>query len=127
MYPLTEITLARFVAKIEFGDGHGCWLWTGARQSRGYGSIGHGPRGAVRTFLAHRVAYEWFVGPIPDGLQIDHVCHNLDSTCAGGTTCAHRLCVNPDHLEIVTGGQNVWRSGEWGQIALASRFEQVAS
>lgn len=109
-YPLTETTLGRFVAKVDFGDGRGCWRWTGARQSRGYGSIGFGPRGALRTFLAHRVAYAWFVGPLEDGLTVDHTCHNADKACPGGPSCEHRRCVNPDHLELVDGDENSRRA-----------------
>ncbi len=66
----------------------GCWLWIGSMNPvTGYGYASTGHRGSSR--LAHRVAYEAFVGPIPDGLHIDH-------------RCRMRLCVNPDHLEAVT-------------------------
>lgn len=83
---------ARFEAKINrSGD---CWLWTGAVQSSGYGSFGHGGR----TYLAHRVSYELHVGPIADGLTIDHLCRQ-------------RLCVRPDHLEPVALAENVRRGG----------------
>lgn len=70
----------------------GCWLWQGAITSAGYGTT------AVegRTRGAHRVAYEAFVGPIPPGLQIDHLCRV-------------RHCVNPDHLEPVTSLENTLR------------------
>jgi hypothetical protein len=61
------------------------------------------------NLLAHRVSYEKFHGPIPQGMQIDHTCHNeaarLD-LCAGGKTCIHRLCVNPGHLMAVSHRQN---------------------
>lgn len=88
----------RFAKKRTEGAPDECWLWRGAIQTRGYGSFGF--RGKVE--LAHRSAYELFVGPIPDGLTIDHTCHN-DSGCRStGKDCLHRRCVNPAHLEPVT-------------------------
>ena len=69
-----------------------CWLWTGTIAHTGYGQIGD--RG--QSLLAHRVSYQMFKGPIPDGLQIDHLCRN-------------RWCVNPDHMEPVTLVINVER------------------
>lgn len=79
----------RFMTFVEV-DAAGCWLWTGARMKNGYGRFGLGD-GTTR--FAHRVAYELFVGPIPDGLVIDH-------------TCAVKQCVNPAHLEAVTNAEN---------------------
>lgn len=67
----------------------GCWLWTGARLSNGYGRLGNE--------LAHRLVYEMLVEPIPDGLTIDHLCRV-------------RLCVNPMHLEPVTYSVNTSRA-----------------
>ena len=70
----------------------GCWLWLGTL-SGGYGKIdtnGHG------TNVAHRINYEHFIGPIPDGLTLDHKCR---------TKC----CVNPFHLEPVTAAENTRR------------------
>lgn len=69
-----------------------CWLWTGATSEKGYGHFGAGGR----SRLAHRVAYELIVGVIPEGLTIDHLCRV-------------RNCVNPDHLEPVTGAENTRR------------------
>lgn len=71
----------------------GCWLWTGTINRRGYGAI------SVRgeTKMAHRVVYEREVGPIPAGMQIDHLCRN-------------KACVNPAHLEPVTGSENCLRA-----------------
>jgi hypothetical protein len=46
--------------------------------------------------------YEVVFGPIPEGLEIDHTCHNVSTSCGGGPTCKHRRCVNPAHLEAVT-------------------------
>lgn len=77
----------------------GCWLWLGYCLPNGYGRIAQGhsnPR------YVHRVAYELLVGPIPDGLLLDHECHNTDLRCLGGDSCGHRRCWNPAHLETVT-------------------------
>lgn len=66
-----------------------CWVWTAATNSTGYGCVGI----EGRRYLAHRVAYQALVGPIPEGLTIDHLCFN-------------KLCVNPEHLEPVTAAEN---------------------
>jgi len=87
--------LERFTAKVEKTDG--CWLWMGyinPKPGKGYGTFYDGKK-AVR---AHRWAYENFVGPIPEGLQLDHLCRV-------------RHCVNPSHLEPVTARENI-RRGE---------------
>ena len=52
-------------------------------------------------WYAHRLAYTLFVGPIPEGTEVDHQCHNRDAECRGGDTCPHRKCCNPAHLEAV--------------------------
>lgn len=81
----------RFDEKVE-KQADGCWRWVGAIQKAGYGCLWNGER----VCLAHRIAYELFVGPIPDGKEIDHLCRN-------------RWCVNPLHMEPVTGHENNMR------------------
>jgi hypothetical protein len=73
----------------------GCWEWIASKKSHGYGQF----RFRRRNDNAHRVAYILAVGPIPEDLQIDHLCRN-------------RACVNPEHLEPVTAAVNTWRSAQ---------------
>lgn len=74
-----------------------CWEWTGARSNTGYGHFFvDGGRAEPKTRGAHRVAWELLIGPIPEGLVLDHLCRN-------------RGCVNPDHLEPVTDQVNMRR------------------
>lgn len=87
---------------------NGCWHWTGGLVLEGYGQCRI--PGARNTQRAHRVVYQLVVGPIPAGLDLDHVCHNVDLACSGGYTCKHRRCVNPSHLEPVTRAVNLRRS-----------------
>lgn len=88
-----------------------CQQWNGtlsAGKNGGYGTITMGgKKGKVKK--AYRVAYEWAKGPIPDGMTIDHLCHNKDGECPGGRACQHRRCVNPDHLEAVPSAVNTSR------------------
>lgn len=79
-----------------------CWLWrTTASTQNGYPQF----RNGRRMVLAHRFAYEDTIGPVPEDLELDHLCHN-QSGCAGGPTCPHRKCVNPAHLDPVTNDEN---------------------
>lgn len=71
--------------------GH-CWTWRGAPNCNGYGRI----RISGQDNMAHRVTYELANGPIPAGLQVDHLCRN-------------RMCVRPSHLEAVTQRINLLR------------------
>jgi HNH endonuclease len=93
--PLEE----RLWTRIDKTDG--CWLWKG-HLSNGYGCIGEGGRKG-RDLLVHRVVYELLRGPIPHGLELDHLCRD-------------RACCNPDHLEPVPHRENSRRSptiGRW--------------
>jgi hypothetical protein len=81
----------RFWRKLSLGEG--CWEWLAGLTMDGYGQF-H-PRRGFPTH-AHRYSYDLLVGPIPDGLDVDHLCRN-------------RKCVNPDHLEPVTVKVNILR------------------
>jgi hypothetical protein len=93
----------KFVDQSQGPDG--CWLWTGALR-RGYGTFWLNRR----NVSSHVLAYETLVGSIPDGWQIDHLCHDA-RTCKLSETCPHRACVNPAHLRAVTAQDNTLRSG----------------
>lgn len=87
-----NLTLAERVFRRIQRAPSGCWEWTGAREALGYGRFWLNGRMAY----AHRVVYELLVEPIPDGLQIDHLCRNA-------------CCVNPSHLDVVTQRENLRR------------------
>jgi len=82
----------KIAARIEVSE-NGCWIWQGALNSKGYGSVGNGEGSSS---LTHRVMYEAHVGPIPEHLQIDHLCRV-------------KACCNPAHLEAVTQQENIRR------------------
>lgn len=102
---MDDATLARFLAKVRILPS-GCWQWLGKANDNNYGYFWLDGK----SQLAHRVSYRHFVGPIPDGFEIDHKCHTNDRTCPGGVTDAHRMCVCPDDLEAVPGYTNIMRS-----------------
>lgn len=82
-----------------------CWLWLGRLDIGGYGLFGSQGRKSVRV---HRKSWEEATGRSAEGLELDHVCHSLDMTCAGGK-CIHRRCLNPQHLEPVGHRENQLR------------------
>lgn len=84
----------RFWPKVTMTVG-GCWVWRAALNTQGYGSFFAGPdRGVVG---AHCFAYELMIGPVPPGLELDHLCRN-------------RRCVCPLHMDPVTHDENVQRA-----------------
>lgn len=82
----------RFWAKVDKDGPNGCWIWKGATTNEGYGEFWV----VDRVVRAHRYAYELIIEPIPEGMTIDHLCRNTS-------------CVNPEHMEVVTGHQNILR------------------
>lgn len=89
-----------------------CWTWTGSVSKDGYGRI-YVPRPRYPMVKVHRVAFELMVGPIPEGLYIDHLCHNGDPLCPSAGDCFHRRCVNPAHLEAVDRRENNLRGNSF--------------
>jgi len=88
----------RFWDKVYRGKDEACWPWLGGK-SNGYGRMFLGrENGRMFTSYAHRFSYELHVGPISEGLEVDH-------------TCCNRACVNPAHLELVSGRENKVREG----------------
>lgn len=75
-----------------------CWLWSGQIDAKGYGRVS---KRAYRPVLAHRAVYLALVGPVPEGLELDHLCR-VES------------CVNPAHLEPVTHQVNCARGANSG-------------
>jgi hypothetical protein len=93
----------RFMEKVNKTDT--CWEWIGAKIPKGYGRFGYykEEKGHV-TCYAHRFAYELFIGDIPEGMTIDHLCKNTS-------------CVNPEHLEVVSSYENLMRSDSPSSLA----------
>lgn len=84
--------LPRLLGNIQYDIRTKCWLWLGSPH-HGYGLVRVGLR---KQRKAHRVAYELLVGPVPDGLVLDHLCRR-------------KRCINPAHLEPVTQAENIRR------------------
>jgi len=76
----------------------GCWEWVGAKDKFGYGQMAID----CKKYKSHRITYQWLIGPIPEGLELDHLCRNPN-------------CCNPIHLEPVTHQKNMVRgnAGKW--------------
>ena len=91
---LTKTVMDVLEDKVLIDDG--CWLWTGKTDGRAkgpYGQFTQKRNGVAKKNSPHRAMYELMVGPIPEGLTIDHLCNTP-------------LCCRPDHLEPVTAAEN---------------------
>jgi hypothetical protein len=86
--------IKRFVGKIEKLDG--CWLWVGLKGPNGYGRFSVG----TREISAHRFSYQHFIGAIAPGMTVDHICRI-------------KICVRPDHLQLLTNEENSARAQEF--------------
>ena len=102
MDPMLDVWLERIAPRLSVDEETGCWRWPGATNGRGYGRV----TVDGRPLLVHRIAHELFVGPIPEGLHVDHV---------HARGCRHRDCANPAHLEAVTVAENK-RRGRQGLL-----------
>lgn len=89
---LIEKILDRIVPVLIIAPMGECWIWVGRMNRNGYGRLHHNGKEG----MAHRLSYEEHVGPIPEGLLLDHVCRT-------------RCCVNPAHLDPVTHSVNTLR------------------
>jgi hypothetical protein len=84
----------RVLSRLIIDSESGCLLWTGRLDACGYGTVGgRSPDGIYRPQEVHRVAYQMLEGPIPDGMELDHLCRV-------------RRCASPAHLEPVTRVEN---------------------
>lgn len=110
-YCSKECTAKAFQADVadvvsRYVEVDGCWLWTGSRR----GGYGRAKLAGIGSIDAHRLSYEHHVGPIPDGLVIDHLCRN-------------RSCINPAHLEPVTTKENIRRGDVGSPQAMRKHWE----
>lgn len=104
---LTDAEQIRFWAKVDKDQiGTGCWEWTAALV-HGYGQFTSGDRRrGYKKHLAHRLVYQMLVGPVPDGLELDHLCRNTS-------------CCNSAHVEPVTHAENIRRCGAMAKASAA--------
>lgn len=106
-YMRTNLALSERINNSYLINDKGCWIWQKTLSAAGYGVLTIGSRadGSRRLAYAHRVSFELFKGDLDPDLSIDHLCRTT-------------TCINPDHLEQVTIGENVRRGfGKWKQNA----------
>lgn len=98
--------IRRFQKYVRFcGNKNGQWLWTGGLADDGYGRFTINLGGKRRTLMAHRVAYAIFVGPIPEGMTVNHKSPGVDEQ--GNPVSPNPLDVHPTHLELMSWEDNV--------------------
>lgn len=102
---MAKTLMERFLSHVNKTAGH--WYWTGHINPNGYGYIGLGGRSAGAV-TAHRAAHMLFIGPIPEGAVVDHLCRV-------------KHCVNPAHLEAVSQAENMRRGNASFAVALSNR------
>jgi hypothetical protein len=112
-------TLEAFRAQVEETP-TGCHLWTGRTDYTGYVRVAT----CGKQPMAHRLVYELAYGEIPVGMVIDHLCHTRDLACPGGFGCAHRRCLNPEHLEPITARENFLRGRRSQKLAAITHCPQ---
>lgn len=102
-YWFTPEQLEKIINRIEPQDSS-CWWYPAVPNTKGYAQTRIGWP-VIKTALIHHLSWIYYNGDIPEGMVIDHLCHD-PSSCAGGNTCEHRRCVNPEHLQVVTAPEN---------------------
>lgn len=110
---IPERVRERFWSRVDVGDSEECWPFLMSIGSHGYGQIGWSANGKNRMVLAHRAAWVLNVGPIPDGLTVDHLCRN-------------RPCCNPSHLRLLTNVENARDNGNARKTHCPSGHEYSA-
>ena len=90
---MNDTDMKRLLAKVDASNSD-CWNWTASTTTRGYPQF----RLDGKVVKAYRTMYEYFVGPIPDGLDVNHICGN-------------RLCMNYRHMELVSRTETLLRAG----------------
>ncbi len=97
----------KIMDSIKVGGKSGCWLWQKAKSNGGYGVAAVGRK----TMSAHRAAYIAFRGPIPKGLEMDHLCQT-------------KACVNPYHVEPVTKQEHAHRTASYKEVCDGIRIQR---